>query len=354
MPEINLNSLNISSFVSGLNDVDVTYLDFRNVAGIDFGAMRSLLRAHAAGKKFCIVNVHPAVREKLEDAGITEFISVCGEPAEIDISAFTRSGEGYLGVSYDNADGDSMLKLENPAMPDECILREKIVATRAFQLGVPTPLAGPVVKAGGQIGVIYERIAGKRSFARAVSQEPEKIEYFASRFARLARSLHEKECDTGAFPGVVHKYEEGIEKNKFFSPGEKAKYLDFVHSIPVQTTCLHGDMHFGNAITTGEKDYWIDMSEFSYGNPVFDLGKFFFGCHISPEEMTMKLFHIGNAAMKRFWDLFIRSYYEGWSEEQIAKQEKLFSRLGSLQLCLVPPPMEFDQKMKDIIDMLWR
>ena len=43
----------------------------------------------------------------------------------------------------------------------------------------------------------------------------------------------------------------------------------FVRSVPEAITCLHGDMHIGNVITDGMRDYWIDLGDFAYGNPLF-------------------------------------------------------------------------------------
>src|SRR5574344_2124358 len=341
MSKIMLTADSISIMTDQLNTSDVVSLDFSEVEDINFGAMRALLRAFKDGYKFCIINANPIVLLRLENGGLTKYISACNAPIKIDMSHFVQSGDGYCGVSYFSDDEDSMLKLYNSFIADNVIEQEKRIATRAFQLGISTPLAGAIVTTGTQKGILYERIKGKRSFSRAIADEPEKLEFYARRFARMCKELHSTECDTVVFPSAVRNFERELEHNKAFTEDQTKKILDFLHSVPVRTTCLHGDMHIGNVITTGKEDLWIAMSEFSYGNPMFDMSMFYIACTQDSEEFTMEYYHVNNEMMLKFWKVFACEYYGIKESELEAVNESLkpyaalrmvyFTTLGSIQ-----------------------
>ena len=332
MDTLKLDYISAEGLLENVVPGEIRNLDFSNVAEIDFGGMRALIQAFNRGLKFCIVNASPAVELAMDNAGLTKYISVCNAPIEIDLSHFTKSGEGLNGVSYNGDDGATLLKLYNPFVPPSLVEQEKRIATRAFQLGIPTPLAGEIVSEGEQRGLLYERIVGKKSFARAISQEPDHLGMYAERFASMCRTLHQTPCDTVVFPDVVDYYENVIRSNGDFSDAEKDRMMTFLHDVPKAATCLHGDMHIGNVITTGKEDLWIDMSDFSYGNPLFDLGMFFLACHCNPDEMTMDLYHVDNATMRSFWDIFIRHYYEGESDASIAEKERSIAKFAALKM----------------------
>lgn len=327
-----LTADSISIMTDQLNTSDVVSLDFSEVEDINFGAMRALLRAFKDGYKFCIINANPIVLLRLENGGLTKYISACNAPIKIDMSHFVQSGDGYCGVSYFSDDEDSMLKLYNSFIADNVIEQEKRIATRAFQLGISTPLAGAIVTTGTQKGILYERIKGKRSFSRAIADEPEKLEFYARRFARMCKELHSTECDTVVFPSAVRNFERELEHNKAFTEDQTKKILDFLHSVPVRTTCLHGDMHIGNVITTGKEDLWIDMSDFSYGNPLFDFGMFYFVCHANNEKASRKIFHLSGASLLKIWNIFLREYYQVNNEAEIEKIEEKCRSFAALRL----------------------
>ena len=53
---------------------------------------------------------------------------------------------------------------------------------------------------GNRKGVEYELIMDKCSFARMVSQEPERLEEISQTFSRMTRELHSVKADTSRLP----------------------------------------------------------------------------------------------------------------------------------------------------------
>ena len=82
-----------------------------------------------------------------------------------------------------------MLKLGFPGYcsTKEELLREQNVCRKVLSLGIRTPQVGELVEFEDRLGLIYERIVGKRSISKCVGEEPEKREYYMKIFADEAR-----------------------------------------------------------------------------------------------------------------------------------------------------------------------
>ena len=101
-------------------------------------------------------------------------------------------------------------------------------------------------------------------------------------------------------------------------------------------------MHIGNVITTAldpdavnkatQHDFWIDMGDFRWGNPLFDLGMFFFTCNNDNEAMTQHIFHLDSAMMRRIWNVFIRDYYDIHTDEEQREVEKTILPFAALKM----------------------
>ena len=250
------------------------------------------------------------------------------KPELVDMADYEESGDGFTAISYNHKGGDKMMKLYAPFIPLAEPLRELNVAWNLRDAGLNIPGALRLVTDGKRIGVEFERIHPKKSFARAISQEPDKLEQYALEFARECKKLHATPCDTKLFRPAGDRFRDALQKTTAFDDSEKAKISAFIDSVPPATTCIHGDMHIGNVITNGEKNFWIDLSAFSYGNPLFDLGMLYFVCHGQSDELSQKLFHVSSAQMLKVWETFVPEYF-GSSEtlESIDNKVRPFAAL---------------------------
>lgn len=232
------------------------------------------------------------------------------EPELISLDDYEESGDGFTAVSYFSKDGKRVLKLYSDFIPQSVPDRELSVSKALVSMGLETPPALRLVTDGTRIGVEFERIPGKRSFARAISQEPERLEEYTRQFARMCKRLHSVPCDTEVFSPVEYRFLKAVNDSKAYNEDQKGKIASFIRSIPPATTCLHGDMHIGNALISDGQEYWIDLADFAYGNPIFDMGMLYFVCFgHNDEELMQKLYHISVAQMRRVWDIFVDEYY---------------------------------------------
>lgn len=231
------------------------------------------------------------------------------KPELIDINDYEVSGDGFTAVSYNHKDGKRMMKLFSEIIPHEVAINELYTSRNIDKLGLRIPHAIRLVTDGKRFGVEFERIVGKRSFARAISQEPENLSKYAIRFAHLCKDFHNKQCDVSRFPSIKDTILAAGYRSKDFSAEDQNTIIEFIKSTPVETTCVHGDMHIGNILTTGKEEFWIDLSDFGYGSPYYDLGTFYFVMKCCPEPLCDKLFHITSAQCHEVWDIFIREYF---------------------------------------------
>lgn len=256
----------------------------------------------------------------------------------INLNDYRQSGEGANGASYDCiADPNVMVKLYNEDYPTDTIYTELEVARKVFDAGIPSPQPGELVTDGKRIGIRFRRIVGKRSHARAVSQEPERVAEYAVEFAQMCKKLHSTTLPKGYFPDAKQQFIHLVEADKSFSPEEKAPILDFIHNLPDANTAIHGDMHFGNTLTTLPKGapmsdphelYFIDLGYFAQGYPLFDLGMLQNVCLFTDEDFRVENFHMGRDLTAKFWDAFVDEYFFG--EENLS--EKYFGKGATKEL----------------------
>ena len=252
------------------------------------------------------------------------------KPEPVDMNDYELSGDGYTALSYNSLKSNKMIKLYADFMPISEPQREIAVSWALTDMGLNIPKAHRLVTDGKRIGVEFDRVAPKKSIARAISQESENLEKYAVKFASLCRELHSTACDTTCFPPIDEHFMNIVNTSTLFSDIEKEKMISFIKSVPKQTFCCHGDLHIGNVIfnTDTEEYFWIDISDFRYGNPLFDLGMFFMACNCNPDELTQKLYHVDNLTMQKVWKIFVREYFgPDASLPQVARELKPFAAL---------------------------
>ena len=90
----------------------------------------------------------------------------------------------------------------------------------------------------------------------------------------------------------------------------KQRVLRFLEAVPDTPTLLHGDLHIGNIITDGKKTLWIDVGEFSYGVPEWDLGILWTMTHNMKQDKAEYLFHVSSETLTAHWDYFFPAYLQ--------------------------------------------
>ena len=303
-------------------------LDFAQVYTINFSGIRALIGYKEEGYKFYIINVSRKVMHRFDVTGFTSLVPVTAIPKEYSLANAVESGDGYTSVTYFTKDNDAMIKLYYEFVDVDELLREKRYSVEAFKLGIPTPLSGDLIDVNGKKGIIFERIKTKISFARAYSEDFSRKDELANDFAALSKKLHNTICNKAVFPNVKDVYKKYVDRFKDITEEEKESIKRFIDNVEDRDTCLHGDYHFGNAIITEDNQkLFIDMADFAYGNPLFDLGTFYFVMNSTNEDVAERLFHSPLAKLQEFFKTFVSYYYPDKPYEEVEEMLKPFSAL---------------------------
>lgn len=243
---------------------------------------------------------------------------------KIKLEDYIQTGEGGQALTYTRKDGGAMAKMFVHEQGIETVEREFIISKAVYDAGIPCPRPIRLVTDGERFGAEYEVIVGKRSYTRIISQEPEQLEPLSVKLARLGRKLHETPANAEVFPDMKEVIRPWMEKSTCISDPLRARLLATLEGIPSPKTCLHGDFHIGNIITNGVKDYWIDLGDFAYGAPEWDLSmNFYLAYYMSPEYMD-NLFHLDTDTFRKHWSILVRAYYGiDTLEEQRAKEKDM-------------------------------
>lgn len=238
----------------------------------------------------------------------------------INLEDYFQSGEGGTALTYSHKDGKTLAKLFTPGMGAESAEREFLVSKTVYEMGIPTPEPIRLVTDGTRFGAEYELIQDKRSFTRIISEEPEQLEPLSLRFATLARELHQSQADTTRLPSMKELVKSHIVRNQDIPEDVREKALLFLESVPDAHTSLHGDLHLGNVITDGKRTLWIDVGDFAYGAPEWDLGMMFYLSNFMSEQRAINDFHLPIEVLRQHWAIFSKAYYGTSDPQQL--QEK--------------------------------
>ena len=254
------------------------------------------------------------------------------EAIKISLDDYVLFGEGFNGESYDHkTDPTVMLKLYHPGKIQQP-MDEMMLARKVYNMGIPTPKPGEyVVTEDGRYGIRFRRIPGKVSYARATGEHPEKVQQYAEEFAEMCLQLHSTHVDTTQFESVKERYYRLLTENPFFTTGEKDKIGKFIADVADTDTAIHGDLQFSNAIFTGSKRYFIDLGDFCYGHPLFDVGMLYLCCILDGEEYISEYFHMHKETAVQFWEAFAQVYYgKDRSLKDIEEEIRPFAGLKTL------------------------
>ena len=230
------------------------------------------------------------------------------EIQRINLDDYIQTGEGGTALTYTHKDGLSLAKLYNPGFEADRAKAEFLTARAVFELGIPSPEPFRLITDGQRSGAEYELIKNKRSYTRIISQEPERLEEISLKFARMAKELHAKQADTTRLQSYKQRIANFYHEKDMVPEDYKQRVLQFLDTVPDTPRCLHGDLHIGNIITDGQRDLWIDLGEFAYGVPEWDLALLWTMCHNMPGDRVEHIFHITHDTMQTHWDIFFPAY----------------------------------------------
>lgn len=268
------------------------------------------------------------------------------------------SGKGMQGESYTHRSDDSIyLKLFFEGI-DRNFIEGEFKKNRDLEaFGIPCPKALRMVSFGNRSGIVFQRINHKKSFNKACGDNPDLIPLLATKLAEMGKALHQRSAEGSPFPGAVQIYRQLLEKNRIIDEIDANLRVRMKDALDLaakenQCTFLHGDFHFGNAITDGKEYYFIDLGGFSWGNPKFDIAMFYFVSHYGNEAVCEENYHINVRQVMQFWNEFKRSYYgREVSDGELMKELNPYLLLRTLWILEEVGDFPFVRRLIDIFSM---
>ena len=248
-----------------------------------------------------------------------------------DLTGWTCFSERLNSKSYVSADRKWMLKVGGATVENsiEVLEYDRDATKKALEIGIKTPNVQDVVKLStGEFGLIYEYIDGKKSIARAMSEDLDNIEYYAKRFASISRDMHSKVCDVNKFESMKERIINQIKEKDILTETQKEKALKLLDTIEDKNNFVHGDFQPANFIMTKDKEYVIDLRTIAYGNPDYDVAFYYYFSHrMSPEGMQ-RVFHCEKKYVLEMWNYFIKYYFDVQSEKAINELNNRYAKLS--------------------------
>ena len=299
-------------------------LDYEKLVYISSAGIRTLVRLKQTVGKVSIINVAPDIYEVLDNTGITNIIKVKRALREVSVENLEKVGQGGTASVY-RLDEDRIIKVFISNFPFFMVDEERELSRKLFLEGVPTAVPYEIVRCGDHLGVIYEML-NANSIDKYLAEEPENAAYYIKLLADLQKNMMKTEIPD--FQPLAVRMAAVIPmwaKAGLITEAEIEKYQKICTSIPDRNTYVHGDFHPGNVMKTGDELILIDMAGSSKGHPVFDLAgmcSIFYTLPTSMETEKYRAFSGYEPEMaEKYWDMYLRSFFEGKSEEFIRKAD---------------------------------
>lgn len=233
------------------------------------------------------------------------------EYKDIDLSGWTKVGQGGNGTTYENpTQPDLILKVDKARINTLEFVKHEFEVSKAVEaLGLPTPKMHEMVRVGNLYATISDRIKDKKSLSRICHDEPQRIEEMAQLMSHNGKILFSTICNTDFFPSRKEQLMRALDKVQFINSKNRRILKDFARTIQDIKTCSHGDFNMGNLVLSGDQPVWIDLDRFGYGDPMFDIGHLYQICNVyAPMKQVQDIFHMTEQQLGLFWDAFAKAY----------------------------------------------
>ncbi len=309
------------------------HLDGSSLTYLSSAGLRIVMRLLKRYGDVRIVNAAPEVYDVLDMTGLTEMLSVTRLPREQSLEGLQQIGAGAFGRVY-RLDAERVVKVYAPEVnPLDKIERERSVARQAFVHGIPSAIPFEVVRVGREHGIVYE-LVDAQTLGEAVTAEPDRLEAYATRMARLLRQLHDTHFEPGQLPdarGIFHGWVDIAERSGLYAPRTIELLRSFVDDFGAADTFVHGDFHPANIMVMPDGELLlIDMGDASMGSPDIDLAGMFHVLRIAARRPggAKRLTGMSEQDLDQLWETFVHHYFGVEGEEEVAAIERRLKTLA--------------------------
>lgn len=240
---------------------------------------------------------------------------------KINLDDYIQTGEGGSSLTYNHKNGKTLAKLFKPGFEADRAKEDFLTSSTVYELGIPTPKPYRLLTDGSRFGAEYELIQNKRSLSRIIADEPERLNELSVTLARMVKKIHSTKADTSRIKSMKEKIRQFYLEKDLVPEDYKIKALQFIERVPDTPMCLHGDSQLSNVITDGKRTLWIDVGDFGYGVPEWDLCLLWSMTHYMDASKAEYIFHLKPETLRAHWDIFISSYLETTDKQRIEEFE---------------------------------
>ena len=240
-------------------------------------------------------------------------------------------GRGRNARIYKWGDNE-IVKLFEKGTDTKTVEKEFIISKIVYKTGIDTPYAREIVEIEGQLGIIYEYIAGS-TMLRLLFRRFYNLRSYAQTLARLQAELHKNKCSE--LPDIKSKLTELILKASSLSDDKKHDVLSILNELPSGDIICHFDLHPDNIIKSKKGYTIIDWTNAVSGCAAADVAITSMALVIAampPGKKKIEVF-AANIARKKFNYEYIKEYIKvsGLSIDDIKAWEipVLAARLSS-------------------------
>ena len=244
----------------------------------------------------------------------------------ISVEGLPIIGKGANGTIY-RLDDDKIVKVYNPITNTlNRIEQEKYVAKKMLIYDIPSAISYDIVKVDDKYGLVYECI-NANTLGQYLTNNPNQLEEFATRMAKLLVKLHSTKFENGTLPDGrdnLHMWVNIAEQSGYYSDEVISKLRNLINNIPYRNTFIHGDFHPGNIMVMNDELILIDTTDVSVGDPIIDLLGSYQIMKLVPQRPggAERYTGMSNEMLLKLWDLFIKEYSGITNEEELNKYEQ--------------------------------
>ena len=303
--------------------IDANRLDYISSSGL-----RILLTLVKKYPNLRLTNVQKEVYEVLDMTGFNRIIKTEKILRHISVEGCEVIGRGGVGTVY-RLDDDTIIKVFRQGTTMDEVKQEIGMAKEAFVLGMPTAISFDVVMVPsptGQCdeayGLVYELLRAD-TLSAVVKRDPERLDYYARKYADLLRSLHSIDVpQDGIIPNAIeHERQSVMSLTRYFTQDEVDVMLQIIDAIPPANRLLHLDLQTKNAMMQGDELMLIDMGEVGYGHPLLDLGHAY-SAMVKLVGNYEQIIGMPRELGTEMWNRAINYYFKGLSDEETAHRKK--------------------------------
>ena len=298
-------------------------IDFKKLDFISSAGLRVVLSAkkRCKGKIFKIINANPSVMNVFQVTGFSEIMDIEKAPRQVDVTGCKIIGSGACGECY-RLDDETIIKLYYPHISKEEIEKEKLLAKKAFVMGVPTAISYDIVECDGRSGVVYELLNCK-TLAELLREDTNFIHFdeYIKLYAEMCKQIHSIDGKDALLPTFKDLNRVDIPNVTDISEEERDYLYKFLDIVPDRTTCIHGDLNPNNVMFQDGELRIIDMGEFSTGIYLFDISRLVFTFEFAPDRSVdiNNFYKLPHATLDRVYNSFVKYYFGYDSIEEASK-----------------------------------